>query len=205
MKNVIFDWSGTLSDDMFSCYTATMEVFRVYSIAEISFETFRDEIEYPYMKFYRKFCLKITKEEADIVFFKAIHRAPAPTYFEGADKILAEFHAKGIAMVVLSGVPEKKLRIESKLYGFCNYFKDIRGSVYDKTEIIHELMDTHGFSSKDTIYVGDMDHDIHAGKTAGVTTVAISWGYHSAERLKGEDPDYLIHSLEQLSELNLVQ
>ena len=195
IRNIVFDWSGTLSDDMHPCYLATMEVFRTYNISEISYEEFRNEIEYPYMKFYRKFCDKISKEQADRVFFEAIHRSPDPMLFPGAREVIESLHKTGVRMIVVSGVPEKKIQIEAKQYQVETYFHKIYGSVYDKIDIVREALSRHDFSPEQTLYVGDMDHDIHAGKASGLKTAASSWGYHTRSRLEGENPDFMLEHL----------
>jgi len=38
IKNVIFDWSGTLSDDLIPVYTATMNLFRKLNLNILSLE-----------------------------------------------------------------------------------------------------------------------------------------------------------------------
>ena len=36
IKNVIFDWSGTLSDDFEPVYTTAMAIFKAYGVKTIS-------------------------------------------------------------------------------------------------------------------------------------------------------------------------
>ncbi len=42
------------------------------------------------------------------------------------------------------------------------------------------------------IYIGDTTGDIREGKKAGVTTVAVTWGFHTKDLLAKENPDYLL-------------
>ena len=51
------------------------------------------------------------------------------------------------------------------------------------------------------MYVGDMTHDIEAGKEAGVKTVALTWGYQSKEILEKHNPDYIIANISELDKL----
>ncbi len=51
MRNVIFDWSGTLSNDI---YKACMKVFEKLGLKKISFSEFKRNFLLPYMKFYRE-------------------------------------------------------------------------------------------------------------------------------------------------------
>ena len=43
-----------------------------------------------------------------------------------------------------------------------------------------------------TAYIGDMVSDIEAGRDAGTTTVAVTWGAGKREALAAAKPDHLI-------------
>ena len=51
------------------------------------------------------------------------------------------------------------------------------------------------------LFVGDSTHDMLAGKAAGVTTAAATWGPFSAEALSVAAPDYWLHSMSDLPPL----
>jgi len=53
----------------------------------------------------------------------------------------------------------------------------------------------------DVYFVGDEIRDMEAGKKAKVKTVAVSWGYNTAESLQKENPDYLIDSPQELEKI----
>ena len=52
--------------------------------------------------------------------------------------------------------------------------------------------------------VGDSTHDIEAGKTAGLCTCAVTYGYRPAEVLEKMAPDFMIGAFGALLELTLV-
>lgn len=51
---------------------------------------------------------------------------------------------------------------------------------------------------KNAIYVGDSPFDIEAGNRAGVTTIAVTWGMATEEKLKEYDPTVVVHTREEL-------
>ncbi len=183
VKSIIFDWSGTLSDDINVVYLATMHVFRSVGLAEIELEEFKREVDYPFMKFYHKYDPTLTKEQLDPFFTEAIHRVGEPNIFPGAREVVTNLHAQGVEMVVLSGVPQSKIVIEAEAYGLHGCFKEINGSVYDKTKEIFSVLERNNLSAEHTLYVGDMVHDIESAQHASVKSVAITWGYHGRDRL----------------------
>ncbi|KIC11668.1 HAD family hydrolase [Leisingera sp. ANG-M1] len=55
-----------------------------------------------------------------------------------------------------------------------------------------------GADRENTVMIGDTRFDIEMGKAAGVTTIAVPWGYHPAETLGA---DYLIRDFAELRPL----
>lgn len=197
IKNIIFDWSGTLSDDLTPVYKAAMNVFKILGIKVLSLEEYKKEFILPYMEFYKKFKENVDKEEVDKLFFEEINSVGEPKPFPEAREILDCLHKKGIKIVVLSSHPQKKLEKEMENYEFRRYFLDIVGSVHDKTKTIIEIIKRDKFNPKETIYVGDMGHDIEAGKKAKVKTIAVCWGYKTKEDLKKAKPDFIFENFDE--------
>ena len=55
IRNVIFDWSGTLVDDLPAVWRATNFCFRQADVAELTLEQFRAEFCLPFTKFYERY------------------------------------------------------------------------------------------------------------------------------------------------------
>lgn len=54
-------------------------------------------------------------------------------------------------------------------------------------------------SPETAVFVGDSQHDIEAGRAAGVATAAVSWGPFSREELETAGPTFWIDSPDQIS------
>jgi phosphoglycolate phosphatase len=52
-----------------------------------------------------------------------------------------------------------------------------------------------------TVVVGDGTTDIHAGKAAGITTCAVTYGFRSEEELRKAGPDHVIRSFPEIRDL----
>ena len=57
---------------------------------------------------------------------------------------------------------------------------------------LQEAMKRLGYNPGQCVMVGDSDLDIQAGKRAGVTTCAVTWGFRSRELLERFNPDLII-------------
>ena len=57
------------------------------------------------------------------------------------------------------------------------------------------------FQDLPAFYVGDTKGDMIEGKQAGAVTVAVTWGWHSAEKLTEGTPDHMVHTPAELEKL----
>ena len=55
----------------------------------------------------------------------------------------------------------------------------------------------------DAWFVGDSVGDVDEGRAAGVTTVAVAWGWHSKDQLLQSRPDHIAHTPMELLQLLL--
>jgi phosphoglycolate phosphatase len=55
----------------------------------------------------------------------------------------------------------------------------------------------------DAWFVGDSVGDVEEGRAAGVTTVAVAWGWHSRQQLLQSRPDHIAHTPMELLQLLL--
>jgi len=53
-----------------------------------------------------------------------------------------------------------------------------------------------GVPKEEAAYVGDSPFDVEAAKAAGLTSVAVSWGAFSGDRLREAEPDHLVPDIE---------
>ena len=53
-----------------------------------------------------------------------------------------------------------------------------------------------GVPREEAVYVGDSPFDVEAAKAAGLTSVAVSWGAFSEDRLREAEPDHLVPDIE---------
>ena len=84
-----------------------------------------------------------------------------------------------------------------------NYFDGIFGDAnpLSKRRKLSELIERNGLSKQHSWYVGDEARDIKAAKLVGIKSIAVTWGYSNIHVLKGQQPDELIFSPDELSPL----
>ena len=73
--------------------------------------------------------------------------------------------------------------------------------VWDKREKIHEILTENQLDPAETLFVGDMQHDIETARHGGVHSCAVLTGYNTLTQLRTAKPDLIV---EHLGELRLV-
>jgi len=124
---------------------------------------------------------------------------PVPRLYRGVRETLELLAGRSINMTILSSCFHYELLRELKTFGLKKYFLRVFGSVHDKVAKIPDVVRWLNFDVGRTIVIGDMAHDIDAGRSIGAKTVALTWGYYLRERLEREaSPDYIIDSLPEI-------
>ncbi len=198
IKNIIFDWSGTISDDFGVLYEICMELFEEHGVKRVSREQFLAAYALPYMVSINTF-LNISKEEWDGKFQALWKERGIPKIIPGAFETLEQLKAKGYRMSVLTSHPRDFINREIiQYFGENKFFESIYAGIYDKKDHILILLKEQGFNAKETVFIGDTTHDIETGKHAGVVTVAVLSGYNHIDKLKGIEPDFIIPDVSKL-------
>ena len=197
-KAFIFDWSGTLSNNI-HCFQKVCDIiFEMYGKHTITRQELRENFTLPYMLFWNKYIPEMSVERQKELYLKYIHEVGEPELFPRVKEIITYLHSKGYLLYVLSSDPPCKHALELKHSGLARCFSKVISGVYIKTDSIVSLIDEFNLSKKYTYYVGDTSGDIEAGKQAGIKTVGITWGFQEKKKLAQAKPDFLIDDISEI-------
>jgi phosphoglycolate phosphatase len=103
-------------------------------------------------------------------------------------------------LAVISSNGSRTIRRMLERFGFDPYFQEVLGSdfLFSKKEKIDHALAKYGIPPERTFYIGDTTGDIVEARAAGIRTVAVTWGWHSRERLVAAHPDFLVETPEGL-------
>lgn len=201
IRNLLLDWSGTLADDLGAVVAGTNRVLEHFGRKALSREAFLASFRLPYTEFYREMLPDVGLAElqaAYLALFPEDHPVPLLPH---AEAFLRLAGTSGRRLFVCSSAPDAHVRAQAMANGVLDCFEALHCGVIDKVEHVHALLERHGLDAAETAFVGDMRHDIHAGRAAGLTTVATATGYEPVELLLTADPDILVRDLSQLTRL----
>jgi len=202
IRNVIFDWSGTLVDDLPAVWEASNHVFRLAGVEPLTLEEFRAEFRLPYRGFYDKFVPHVALEQLEVWFHSR--------FLECQDSVVALPHARemlefcrhhGLRVFLLSTVHPKHLDTQAEATGLGGYFERTYAGVQDKRDRIADVLGENLLDPNATVFVGDMEHDMEAARRGGVHGVAVLTGYNSLDQLRRAQPDLIVEHLGELRHL----
>lgn len=195
-RNLIFDWSGTLVDDMAPVIEATNIVLGKYGIAPYDREGFRRNFRLPYREFYAEMLPGVALEELESHFRPAFDGAESlVTVLPHAREKLEWAKARGLRMFVLTSMDANAFGRQLEEFGMKEFFEETYAGVLDKREVIEKILETHHLIKDETAFVGDMTHDVETAKHGGISSIAVLTGYHHAEVLAGVRPDITVPDL----------
>lgn len=201
-KNLIFDWSGTLVDDLGPVIEATNHVLGQYGLAPYDREGFRRHFRLPYDEFYAEILPHVPLAELERHFRPAFDSAISPVrVLPHAREKLEWAHGQGIRMFILSSMDAVAFDRQLYEFGMQHFFEGIYAGVLNKRNKIGEILERHGLSKGETAFIGDMTHDIETAKHGGISSIAVLTGYHHAEVLAKVRPDLTVPDLGVLLEL----
>ncbi len=196
IRNVIFDWSGTLVDDFPPVFAATNAIFRAFGEEPWTEGQFRERFYLPFTEFYRQWLPRATFEELDRhyhdVFRTMEDQIPL---LPGAREILEYACGEGMGVYLLSTIHSRHWERQAARLDVARYFRKAYTGAIDKRGVIGDLLREHGAVPGETLFVGDMRHDVDTARSAGVLAAAVLTGYDSLEKLKRSQPDHLFRDL----------
>ncbi|HAV62992.1 MAG TPA: NUDIX hydrolase [Verrucomicrobiales bacterium] len=202
IQNIIFDWCGTLVDDLPAVWRATNAVLRNAGVPELTLERYRAEFELPFQRFYDRFTPGLPMNQLEAWYHPAFHAEqhsvkPLPH----AREFLEWCRACGLRAFVLSSIHRDHFETHKQITGFFPLVERAYVDVRDKTDMIHTVLRENRLDPRETIFIGDMQHDMMTARHGGVHSVAVLTGFNRVAQLRAAKPDLIVEHLGELREL----
>lgn len=206
-KNIIWDWNGTLLNDVWLCADIMNNLLKKRSLPEITLERYRDIFTFPVEEYYLKAGHTFEEES-----FKVIGKEFMDEYelrkgecnlYPFSIKVLNKISDLGIHQYLLSAYKHESLNNLVAEYGLSDYFRIIRGldHIYadGKLELGKKLIadiSNNGYITK-TLLIGDTVHDFEVADKLGIDCLLISSGHQSENKLQSKNIK-MVNSMEEL-------
>jgi phosphoglycolate phosphatase-like HAD superfamily hydrolase/8-oxo-dGTP pyrophosphatase MutT (NUDIX family) len=199
IKNVILDWSGTLVDDFNPVLDATNDIFRHYGKPTFTADEFREKFYLPFPEFYKEYLPESALPELELHYkssFKLLQNGITP--LPHSLDFLEYLRARKIPTFLLSSIHNDHWDAQGGRLGWKHYFQHAYVGALDKRHVILHLLAEHDLNADETLFIGDMTHDIETAHHAGVMSCAVLTGYDSLKKLQSVNPDLLFRNLKEV-------
>ena len=206
---VVFDLDGTLSDSVPCILHCSRLVHEAMGLPWDEEEQ-RSYISLPLKDTAALFCGEDRVEEY-LSRFKEQNTIWLPKLlkaFDGIPELLKDLQAAGVALAVATSRQYYGTEISLKSIGIWQYMQAIVAADQVKEhkpapEPAQKALAALGIEPQQAVFVGDSPVDVGCGKSAGMTTIAVSWGISPKAKLEAAQPDYICDTVAELKALLL--
>jgi len=215
-KIFVFDWNGTLLNDIPANYAGFNETLKFYGQPEITLERYRDTMDFPLIHVHTRNgvhpdeYLKHYDEATDIFFacYKPIAKGCALK--EGTVELLDYLQDQGYDLMVLSNQNDADLRDQIAERHVTHYFKIISGNQdnsltfhakTNKLDRLHDILADHTYDLSQSYIIGDSLEEPDLAHRMGLNCFSVTWGCFSRERLEKTTTNHVIDDLAEVTEI----
>jgi phosphoglycolate phosphatase len=202
IKNIIFDWSGTLVNDLPPVMEATNYCLRNLGKPTLTLEGFRAEFCLPFSRFYERVAPEADPKQLEAWFHESfIPMQDDINAIDHAEDYLRFVKEHGLQTFLFSSVHRRHYNALTLRIPFAQYLDHPYVEVWNKKKRIQELIQTHHIQPAETIFIGDMIHDIETAQFGCIHSCAVLTGYTRLVDLKTSNPELIVEDLSVLQSL----
>ena len=102
---------------------------------------------------------------------------------------------------VLSTVHPDYFTLQAEASGFDRMIDRAYTGIWDKRLKITELLAENQLLPDETLFIGDMQHDVETAKHGGIHSCAVLTGYNRLDQLRASEPDVIVEHLGELRQI----
>lgn len=189
-KYIIWDWNGTLLDDINASLRSVNDMLEKRRMPPIDKNTYRDAIGVPIRVFYDKI-FDMSREDYNVIIKeyneRYIYHLSGCGLSDGAEELLEKFASEGKKQVIVSSSNNAQLMENVEKYGVMKWFDAILGAADfmadSKIDRAVSYLKKHNAGAGETLVIGDLAHDAMLAKEINADCILISTGHEKPERL----------------------
>lgn len=186
-------------DDLPAVLKASNFVLTQAGQPEMSMDQFRAEFSLPFTKFYDRHTPHVPMPQLEDWFHRSFKMAQSSVVeLPHARDFLKFCRAKKFRTFLLSTVHADHFKVQCGVTGFDVYLDRPYTDVWDKRKKIHDILAENNLKPDETVFVGDMEHDIETAHHGGVHSCAVLTGYNTLAQLRAAKPDLIVEHLGEL-------
>ena len=193
-RHILFDWNGTLQDDVLAAVAGTNALLLDQGSAPIGVERYREVFSFPARSSYAALGIDLEHHDWNALcdrFFSVFTTHPV-ALFPGARESLRALRAAGASLSIVTTSEQRAVERALDRYGIRDAFDAVSGqsdaSAGSKVGQALALFRSLGVGPDEACMVGDTGHDKEVADALGVRCVLCAQGSHAAWRLRAVAP-----------------
>ena len=212
VKTIIWDWNGTLLDDLDLSLESVNVLLKERNIPTLSIEKYKDIFGFPVVDYYVKAGFDFEKEA-----FEVPAKQYVKLYAAGASELklfpdvvdtLTFFKENNYRQIVLSAMKDDNLKLMIHNAEISHFFDGIFGIkdnyAREKVSLGKQVVENLKLNPAECLMIGDTLHDAEVAEQCGFNCILFSGGHVSKQRLETKGKK-IINSLSELKQILIIQ
>lgn len=209
-KLIIWDWNGTLLNDVKACVDSMNCMLEKRSVNKISTDYYKSVFTFPVKKYYQELGFDFDKEpfeELSIEYIDLYKRnSMSSPLHEGVIELLNFFKSKKYKQVILSASEQIALENQVKQRNIFSYFDSLIGlnNIHAKGKVDNAknfIVNSPGYDQ--IILIGDTMHDLEVAQEINAKCILVSNGHQVINKKKINGNAVIVNTLLDITKLNL--
>ena len=205
-RHIIWDWNGTLLDDLDYSVEVMNVLLRRRGLPELDRARYHAVFDFPVRDYYARLGFDPAKDSFETLSAEFIgaydaHRLDCPLQ-PATRRTLAAVQAAGLTQSILSAYRHETLLEIVDHFGLTPHFAHLAGLdnifAHSKAELGRVQLAKLALPPRQILFIGDTLHDLDVAKELGVDCALVAAGHHPAEKLRHHH-DRVLDSLAELA------
>ena len=210
-KAYIFDLDGTIVDSLGAIANCANFCLEEQGFASHELEAYKDFIgdgQYELIKRALRAAGDINLEKYEVTMARYIELFEHQCHigceaYDGIKEMLFALKENGIKLAVLSNKAHKNtIKVVEYVFGE-GFFDEIQGQLEHvkrkpSPDGVFMIMEKLGVKAEECVYVGDTCVDMQTGKSAGIFSVGVTWGFRDRAELEEYHADAIVDKAQEL-------
>ena len=190
---IVWDWNGTLLDDLELCVKIVNEMLIEENVAPFSsIAAYQEVFQFPVIEYYRKAGFDFEKTSFQELAARYMERYQPQSLHcslhQDTETVLNTISNLCKGQFLLSASQRSFLNEQLSQYEIQHYFLDIFGldNYYAKSKqaLAKQLMTQYQLAKEEVLFIGDSVHDFEVASSVGCDCVLIAKGHESRRKLE---------------------
>ena len=206
MKYVVFDFNGTILDDVMVGLKAENVCIKTFlNRSPLTLDEYLHVFTFPVKSYYEKIGFNwndgYTYEEVGDLWFK-MYREFRNEYkvFDGVEQMLIKNHELGNKNILLSASSLVELKVQLEELGISQYFDEVLGidNIYAESKVEIAVKWIQGKNPDDCMFIGDSLHDLESAKAMGIKNCVLVAKGHQAKDILVKEWDNVVDDIREV-------